>query len=109
MRSSSPDESRILDVRVHRVTLHSTLAWLERAIEAGQPHQVVTVNMDFVRLAQRDRAFQDVVNRAALSVADGVPVVWCSRLLGQPLPERVTGVDIVEHGAALAAEKGYGV
>jgi N-acetylglucosaminyldiphosphoundecaprenol N-acetyl-beta-D-mannosaminyltransferase len=108
--SSSPSEtSRILDVQVHRVTLPGTLEWLERFVEQGRPHQIVTVNMDFIRLARKDQEFREVVNRAALAVADGVPVLWCSRLLGQPLPERVTGVDIVEHGAALAAERGYGV
>jgi N-acetylglucosaminyldiphosphoundecaprenol N-acetyl-beta-D-mannosaminyltransferase len=65
--------------------------------------------MDFIRLAREDPAFRAAVNGADLVVPDGVPVLWAARLLRQPLGERVTGVDLVEQGAALAAARGYRV
>src|SRR5438477_597670 len=72
-------------------------------------HQVMTVNLDFVSIAKRDRAFRDVLNRADLAVADGMPLVWLSRLKGRPLPERVTGVELVDRTCEVAAESGQGV
>jgi N-acetylglucosaminyldiphosphoundecaprenol N-acetyl-beta-D-mannosaminyltransferase len=63
--------------------------------------------MDFVRIAHGDAEFRSVINQADLAVPDGVPVLWAARLNGAPLLERVTGVDVVEQGAALAAERGY--
>jgi N-acetylglucosaminyldiphosphoundecaprenol N-acetyl-beta-D-mannosaminyltransferase len=65
--------------------------------------------MDFLRLARADLEFREAINGADLVVPDGVPVLWAARLLGEPLLERVTGVDIVEQGAALAATHGYGI
>lgn len=100
---------RILDVNVHRVSLAGVCERLDEFVASQQPHQIVTVNMDFVRLARSDTEFRDVVNAADLAVPDGVPVLWLSRLLNQALHERVTGVDIVEHGAALAARRGYSI
>lgn len=100
---------RILGVNVHRVTVAETLARVDEFVRSRHPHQIVTINMDFIRLAQRDHEFRSVLNQVHLAVPDGMPVLWISRWLGEPLSERVTGVDIVERGAALAAERGYSI
>src|SRR6185295_1748034 len=39
--------------------------------------------------------------------ADGASIVWASRLLGAPLPERVAGIDLMEALVRLAAERGF--
>src|ERR671939_379588 len=53
-------------------------------VAAGDPHQVVTVNLDFLSIAQRDPKFRATINQAALAVADGMPLVWLSQLRGEP-------------------------
>src|SRR5690242_1492440 len=63
--------------------------------QSGQAHQVVTINLDFVRTAQRNPGFRAALNSADLAVADGMPLVWLSRMKGHPLPERVAGVELV--------------
>jgi N-acetylglucosaminyldiphosphoundecaprenol N-acetyl-beta-D-mannosaminyltransferase len=69
----------------------------------------VTANLDFLTIAERDQEFRQTINSADLAVADGMPLVWLSRLRGQPLPERVTGVDLVDACCELAAAAGQGV
>ncbi len=78
-------------------------------IESGVPHQVVTVNIDFLRQAQQDREFMDIINHSALAVADGMPLVWASGWMGDRLPERVAGVELVDHCCRFAASEGYRV
>ena len=56
----------------------------------------MTPNADFVVRYQRDERFRDAFRVASLVTADGMPLVWASRLLGTPLPERVAGSDLVE-------------
>lgn len=73
---------------------------------AAPCRQVVTVNPEFLMAARRDPAFAAVLNNADLAVADGVGLIWAARRLGHPLPERVTGVDLVEGVAAVAARQG---
>lgn len=103
------DSCRILDVAIHRVTLAQSIDLIDRFIDSHRPHQIVTVNSDFLRLAGADPDFRAVLNSAALAVPDGMPLVWASRLMGNRLPERVAGVDLVREAAALAAAKGHRV
>jgi len=71
-----------------------------------------TVNVDFVvntycatKSTPRNPALANVLRRAELVIADGMPLVWLSRLLGTPLPERVTGADLVPLIAERAAKE----
>ena len=73
----------------------------------------VTVNVDFIvntyyalKSAPCNPALAAVLRRAELVVADGMPLVWLSRLLGTPLPERVAGSDLVPMIAERAAREG---
>ncbi len=75
----------------------------------GRSHQVVTANLDFLSIAERSSEFRSTINSADLAVADGMPLVWLSRLKGTPLPERVTGVELVDACCEIAAETGEGV
>lgn len=68
------------------------VAW---AKVSGAPGYVVTPNAQHLLLLSRDSRFQQTYNNAFLAVADGVPLIWASRLLGTPLPERVNGTDLV--------------
>ncbi len=62
---------------------------------SGRVHQVVTVNVDFVVNAQGDRDLLAILRRADLAIPDGMPLVWGSRLLGTPIRERATGVELL--------------
>lgn len=56
---------------------------------------VVTPNIDhLVRLDKADPTFRAMYAQADFIFADGMPVVWASKLLGKPLPARVTGADL---------------
>lgn len=70
---------------------------------------IVTPNAQFVQLARLDSRFARIVQKADLSVADGVPLVWASRLLGNPLPGRVNGTDLMVRLSAEAAQRGWRV
>lgn len=62
---------------------------------------VVTAHISHLMFAHRDREFSEVVARSDLTVADGWPLVFASRLFRHPLPGRVIGIDLVQ--AALEA------
>lgn len=103
-----PPTATILGVKVHALTNTRTLALIEAFIASGQPHQLVTVNPEFVVEAQHDAEFRQIINRAALAMPDGIGVLKAARFLGTtPLPERVAGSDLVVRLAELSHLKGY--
>jgi N-acetylglucosaminyldiphosphoundecaprenol N-acetyl-beta-D-mannosaminyltransferase len=65
------------------------------AAEAGTGHWTITANLDHLRRYHRDPVQKGLIDEADLVVADGMPLIWASRLAGEPLPERVSGSSMV--------------
>jgi N-acetylglucosaminyldiphosphoundecaprenol N-acetyl-beta-D-mannosaminyltransferase len=97
----------ILGVPVHRLTTAGALAQIQEFMKEPGLHQLATVNPEFVMTAQKDPDFMAVLRQADLCLADGVGLVWASHWLGQGLPERVAGADLVYVLARLAAHHGW--
>lgn len=101
--SSSPTSSvakrkviTLLDLPFDAVTLEETVAIVRHACMARERLFLTTVNVNFVVAAHRDAAFKKSIVDSDLCVADGMPIVWLSRMLGLPLPERVAGADLFD-------------
>jgi N-acetylglucosaminyldiphosphoundecaprenol N-acetyl-beta-D-mannosaminyltransferase len=98
----------ILGVKVHAITNAQTMKLIEHFIADGKPHQLTTVNPEFVVRAQRDDEFRRIINKSALALPDGIGLIKAARLLGiTPLPERVAGSDLVIRLAELSHSRGY--
>jgi N-acetylglucosaminyldiphosphoundecaprenol N-acetyl-beta-D-mannosaminyltransferase len=78
-------------------------------IRDGGTHLVFTPNFDFIVQCQTDTPFRDVINTCDLSVADGMGVMYASRLLGEALPENVSGRLLCVEFCRLASRRGYRV
>ena len=107
MTQPHPAAVRILSVRLDAVTLDEAVTMVDGYIAARTPHQIVTVNPEFVVQARGDAAFRTALEQADLALPDGVGLVWAARVLGTPLRGRVTGVDLVDALAARAVERGH--
>ena len=96
-------------LEIDPVTLAGAVDAVGALVERGRGGFVVTPNVDHVVLAERDLDFRAAYAAAALSLADGQPVVWASHLLGHPVPEKVSGSDLVWPLMERAAARGWRV
>ncbi|MGO9839021.1 MAG: WecB/TagA/CpsF family glycosyltransferase [Polyangiaceae bacterium] len=94
---------------VDAVTMEGALAYVERLVAEGEGGSVFTPNVDHVVLADQDARLRGAYSRVSLSLADGMPMLWASRLLGNPLPEKVSGSDFVPLLLERAAARGWRV
>lgn len=97
----------LLGVRVDDVTTQETLGLLESFVAEGRPHQIVTLNPEFVMEAQHNAPFRVVLGGASLALPDGYGLLWAARILGQRLRERVAGSDLLPMIAGLSARHGH--
>jgi N-acetylglucosaminyldiphosphoundecaprenol N-acetyl-beta-D-mannosaminyltransferase len=97
----------VLGLPINSVTANEAVDTLERLIQSGGTHQVCAMNLDTWLNSLADPHLHRIVAGSSLVFADGMPLVWVSRMLGSPLAERVTGVDLVPRLAQLSARKGY--
>jgi N-acetylglucosaminyldiphosphoundecaprenol N-acetyl-beta-D-mannosaminyltransferase len=97
----------ILNVRIDNVTEDQAITQIARFVEAGGPHQIVTINPEFVIEAGRNPAFARVLAAADLATPDGFGLMLVARIRGSPLHERVTGVALTKRIAAEACRHGW--
>lgn len=87
------------------VTLAETEQLLGHEVDAGRGGVVATVNLDILRQITRSPQLRDLWGKRVLIVADGMPIVWASKLAGTPLPERVAGSDLIWSVARIMAPR----
>jgi N-acetylglucosaminyldiphosphoundecaprenol N-acetyl-beta-D-mannosaminyltransferase len=97
----------ILGVPFDPVTLAGAVDRIESMVAEGGTHYVVTPNVDFLVKARRDAELHNILARADLVLCDGKPLVWASRWLGDALPCRVAGSDLIPSLLQRAAENGW--
>ncbi len=104
--SHKPERVSLLGVGVDRVTMDEALSLIGRFIEAGGSHHVVTLDASMCVTAREDGELREIVANADLVTPDSAGVLWACRRLGEPLAQRVSGVEIVERLCAESSEKG---
>jgi N-acetylglucosaminyldiphosphoundecaprenol N-acetyl-beta-D-mannosaminyltransferase len=107
MKKSKDPRVAILGVAVDNLTMEEVLDAVEASIAEGGFHQFATANVDFLMKSIHDEELYETLANCDLVLADGMPLVWASRLLGTGLKGRVTGSDLVPQLARLSAQRGY--
>ena len=101
--------SNVAGIPVHNLTEDETLTAVERLIDEGGSRYAAVVNAAKLVAANKQTKLKRVLLEADLVTADGMSIVWASRLLGRPLRERVTGIDLFQRLVERAAERGWSV
>ncbi len=108
-RPASRRSVSIVGCRVDHIDGPEAVETLTRFCREDRPHLVVTADSSMLVRAQTDRLLHTILKTADLVVPDSIGVIWASRFLGTPLPERVPGVEMVERLCDYCAKAGFGV
>jgi N-acetylglucosaminyldiphosphoundecaprenol N-acetyl-beta-D-mannosaminyltransferase len=94
---------------VDSLNLDQTIGRIESIIKRREPRRHSALNAAKIVRMRKDQRLRQIVAASDMVSADGQSVVWASRLLGKPLPERVAGIDLMQKLLSLAQDRGYGV
>jgi len=98
---------QFLNIPIDATTMQETLERVEKAITTNKQIHHTVVNAGKVVLMQTDAALEKSVVEADIINADGQAVVWASRFLGNSIPERVAGIDLMENLVKLSYKMNY--
>ena len=104
-----PSKVQLMGVRIDCVTEKQVIARVISSIRDGIGGWIVTPNVDHLRIISERPDLLATVNQASLKIADGMPLIWASRVQGTPLPERVTGAGLTASLTAAASKAGASV
>jgi N-acetylglucosaminyldiphosphoundecaprenol N-acetyl-beta-D-mannosaminyltransferase len=99
----------VIGIKVDNVSEDEALSLIDEWVDGAAPVYMAVVNAAKLVSARRDDELRGALMSADLVTADGMSVVWASRLLGSPLKERVTGIDLFERLIGHAAQRGASV
>jgi N-acetylglucosaminyldiphosphoundecaprenol N-acetyl-beta-D-mannosaminyltransferase len=102
-----PPRRDLFGVAVDALTMAQAVERCQAAVEQGDHLSIGVVNAAKIVSMQRDRQLREAVAGCGMVLADGQSVVWASRILRAPLPERVAGVDLFLELLAEASQRGY--
>ena len=97
----------VLGCPITKLGVEDFITAAEQFIESRKPHYIGVVNVAKLVKMRSDKELKESLHSADLIGADGVPLVWASRLLGNPLPERVNGTDLMYRLLEKANNNGY--
>ena len=99
----------VLGCSIDRLDMDETLKAVESIIANGEFTQHMAINAAKLVTMHDDPKLTQIVDECGLVNADGQAVVWASRMLGDPLPERVAGIDLMQELLGLAERRAYRV
>ena len=99
----------ILNTIVDVLDFNQTVELVEKYVREKVPLHLMGVNADKINELNENERLRQIVNSCGIINADGASVIYASRYLGKPLPERVAGIDLMQSLVALSEEKGYTV
>jgi N-acetylglucosaminyldiphosphoundecaprenol N-acetyl-beta-D-mannosaminyltransferase len=105
----SSDSTKVMGLDVARLREADVIARALDDLQAGRGGWICPVNLDVLRRTVRDPGQRALVERADLVVADGMPLLWASRLQRTPLPERVAGSSLIRTLPAASRDAGASV
>jgi N-acetylglucosaminyldiphosphoundecaprenol N-acetyl-beta-D-mannosaminyltransferase len=99
----------LMGLPIDPVTTEDAIGTVATELERGRGGWVITPNLDHLRAYRRRPELREHFHAADLVLADGMPLVWASRLQATPLPERVAGSDLIWSLSREAARRGASV
>jgi N-acetylglucosaminyldiphosphoundecaprenol N-acetyl-beta-D-mannosaminyltransferase len=100
---------RLGAIYAHALTTGQALDEVGKLVAAGKGGYIVTPNVDHVVQAEHSEELRAAYEEASLSLVDGQPLMWLSRMMGEPFPEKISGSDFVPELIRLAAHEHWRV
>ena len=97
----------ILGVLVDKVNVSEAVDRVMKMLSENMPHAVFTPNSEIIMLAHNDEEFKEILNSADMLTADGIGVVYASKILRNPIEERAAGFDVACGVIERLAESGH--
>ncbi|WP_312353345.1 WecB/TagA/CpsF family glycosyltransferase [Aminipila sp.] len=100
---------RILDVPVDMVNNQQAMEIFKELMKKPGCDLIVTPNSEIIMNATKDQELKMLIEEAGLIIPDGIGLVYASKIIGQPLNERVTGVDFLNSILKYLEENGKSI
>lgn len=101
------EKQTFLNTYVNNITMTEALVNIENLILQKKKSYIVAVNVDVIMKIEDDKYLKKISDEADMTLVDGKPLIWISKLKKKPIKEKISGSDLVPKLCELAAKKDY--
>ena len=101
------DSIKIFGVKIHNITFEDGIKEIKSYLKGNDLKTIYTPNPEIVMGAKENKKLKEIINRGDLITADGIGLIYASKIKKRPLKERVTGYDLSMELLNIGNEKGY--
>lgn len=99
----------LFDVQVDAVTMDELIVVIDNKIKTDKPTHILGINADKINELRQDHSLQQIVQKAEIIHADGISMLLAANILNKNIPERIAGIDLMQHLLDLAESNQYTV
>jgi N-acetylglucosaminyldiphosphoundecaprenol N-acetyl-beta-D-mannosaminyltransferase len=103
------DKVNIFGFQIDNMRMAEAISEIKEFIQGKSPHQVITANSLMLHTAIDNKRLKEVFSKSALVVPDSIGMLLAGKILGQPLMEKVPGIDLMYQLFALCQKEGYSI
>lgn len=107
--SENDNKVKFLNTYVNNVGFNEAISYIDYLIQNKNNSYIVPINVDVVVKAEKDKELNKIIDEADLTLIDGTPLMWISKLNKKPFVEKISGSDLVPKVIELASKKKYRV
>jgi len=98
---------QLFEIEIDNITFDECLNRIIELIRIRKNSIIITPNVAHILLLQKDKQFRKIYSETDMILADGMPLIWVSKIMGTPLKEKISGSDLLPKLCAVAAENGF--
>lgn len=99
----------LLGAPIDNLNMQENVQQVVELVRGGNPHMIITLNPEYLYRAQNQPELMKLVHEADLVTPDGAGIVWATKVAGTPIPERVTGIDLMLNLLPVAEKNSWGI
>lgn len=101
------NEQVFLNTKINNVHTSDVIDFITDSIKEKKPAYIVELNVDVILKIEKDPELKKACDNASLSLVDGKPLIWISKLLKRPVVEKISGSDLIPIVCENAAKEGH--
>ena len=102
-------KQKFLNTYINNITMKEAIDEVDKMIINKEKGYVVAINVDVVMKMEEDLLLREISDKANLTIVDGKPLIWISKLQKKQKKKKISGSDLVPNLCELANDKGYSI
>ena len=103
------EKQKFLNTYINNITMQDAIKNIEKMIISKKKSYIVAINVDVVMKIENDSYLKKISDEADMTLVDGKPLIWISKLKKKPIKAKISGSDLVPQICNLAAQKNYSI